>query len=124
VYLYADVRRARSAYAKLTSAATRRCVSAETKTKLESTGATLGAMRTSRLKIARVGDQSTADRIAVDYRASGGGAATLTLDLVYVREGRGLSLLALVDETGAFDAQLRTRLTSIAGRRLRNLLAT
>ena len=123
VYLYADVKRARSAYAKLTSAATRTCVSAETRTKLEATLDTVGAVRATTLKIARVGDQSTADRYALDYRADGGATATVTVTLVYVREGRGLSLLALVDETGTFDARLRTRLTSVAGGRLRKLLS-
>ena len=75
------------------------------------------------LRVARVGDQSTAHRIAVDYRASDGAVATVTLDLVYVREGRGLSLLALVDDVDTFDAKLRGRLTSTAGNRLRRLLA-
>jgi hypothetical protein len=123
VYLYANARRARSAFGRLTSAAARRCVGAETKTKLERLRSTVGAARTSRLRIARVGDQSAMDRIAVDYRASDGETATLTLDLVYVREGRGLSLFALVDETTTFDARLRARLTSTADRRLRKLLA-
>ncbi|MEY2513267.1 MAG: hypothetical protein QOJ89_625 [bacterium] len=117
-------RRARSAYAKLASVAARRCVGAETTTKLENGGRVLLApVRTSSLKIARIGDQSAADRIAVDYRSSGGGVATLTLDLVFVRERRGLSLLALVDDSDTFDAPLRTRLVSTAGRRLRKLLA-
>ena len=73
--------------------------------------------------MARVGDQSTADRFALDYRADGGATATFALTVVYVREGRGLSLLALVGETGTFDARLRGRLTSVAGGRLRKLLA-
>jgi hypothetical protein len=124
VYVYADARRARSAYVKLTSATARRCVGAETKTKLEGGGRVLLApVRTSSLKIARIGDQSAVDRIAVDYRAAGGGVATLTLDLVFVRERRALSLLALVDDVDTFDVELRTRLASIAGRRLRTLLA-
>jgi hypothetical protein len=123
VYLYANAGRARSSYAKLTSAATRRCVSAETKTKLEAALDTVGAVRTSTVRIARVGAQSRADRFALDYRADGGAITTFTLTLVYVREGRGLSLLALVDETGTFDAKLRARLTSLAGSRLRKLLA-
>jgi hypothetical protein len=123
VYLYATVRRARSAFGQLTSAPARRCVGAETKTKLERLRSTVGAARTSRLRIARVGDQSAMDRIAVDYRTSDDEMATLTLDLVYVREGRGLSLLALVDDSATFDARLRARLTSTADRRLRRPLA-
>jgi hypothetical protein len=123
VYLYADVRRARAGFRELTSTASRRCVGAETKTKLESLRSTLGAARTTRLRIGRIGDQSAMDRIAVDYLDSDGAMATLTLDLVFVRAGRGLSLLALVDEIGTFDARLRARLAGTAGRRLRRLLA-
>ena len=122
VDLYANVRRARSAFAGLTSAAARTCVGDETKTKLGTIRTTVGAARTSTLRIARVGDQSAAARISVDYSASDGAARTVTLDLVFVREGRGLSLLALVDDIDTFDAKLRGRLTSTAGSRLRRLL--
>ncbi|MGH2917445.1 MAG: hypothetical protein ACRDLS_02445 [Solirubrobacteraceae bacterium] len=123
VYLYGDEPQAENAYEALTISRTRRCLGDEVRARIvkEAADVDVGAVRTAPLVIDPVGEESSAARVALDY-GTAGTQYTLTADLVFVRDGRGLAFLVLADETGTFDEQLRARLATVADRRLRAAL--
>ena len=126
VYLYSDEQRAASAYRDLVTQESRTCLGSQLRDRLSretvQKDVKVGDVETSELAIDPAGEQSSASRVSLDYSTSGLDL-TLATDLVYIREGRGISFLVLVDETATFDEQLRARLASVVARKLRNAVA-
>lgn len=124
IYLYSDESKASDAYSKLAAPGTRQCLGDSVKELAMQHGgssAKIGDVQTGELRMDPIGDDSSAARITLDYSAKGFDL-TLTDDIIYIRKGRGLSLITLGDESGDFDSQLRDDLIKIAYRRIRNAL--
>ncbi len=123
IYLYEDEEQARKIYAGIVTPATRKCLGSGVRKRIatEAEDVDVGGVRTRALKIDRVGDATSGARVTLGYGTTGV-HFRLSADLIFVREGRGLSSLVLVDETGFFDKLLRERLIGKAQRKLRAAL--
>lgn len=127
VYLYDDETQAEAAFAKPTSPAGRRCQGKEVKEALDDAdGYRGGDVTTSSLNIDPIGSDSAAGRFVLSYTdADTGIDGEQVIDEVIIREGRALAMIEFIeDSAGAFDDELRARLSSVAARRLRDLLKT
>jgi hypothetical protein len=125
VYLFATEPLARAAFHRFVSAAARTCLASQVKGTMSARATkdvTFGHLTAGDLAIEPVGDERGGDNVTIDYTASGN-AATLDLNFVFVRAGRGVSALALINETGTVDATLRSRLEQRAVSRLRRALS-
>jgi hypothetical protein len=126
VYVFADDQQAEAAYGALVARDTRQCIGSQLRERFANLAATrnvsVGNVETSVLVIDPVGQQSSAARITIGYATSSEPNITLNVDVLFVRDGRGISALLLTDETDSFYEALRARLASIADRRLRNAL--
>jgi hypothetical protein len=126
VYLYADEQETTDHFSALTTPETRKCLGEALEGVIVDgvdKDVKVGDARTGELRIDPVGDESSGSRIYLDY-SSKGIDLTLNADLIFVRKGRGLTLITEIDELGEFDSQLREELTTLAYRRLRNALNT
>lgn len=125
VYLYQDEPRATAAFESLTTPSQRRCEGKEYGEGIED-GAEfrLTDVSTSSLNIDPIGSDSAAGRIVLSYKSRETDIDDeRVIDVVVIREGRALALVDLIEDSGgAFDEELRARLSSIAARRLRDLL--
>jgi hypothetical protein len=127
VYVYQDERRAKAAFEHLTTPAARRCEGEDFKQAIkDEDGYSVGELSTSSLNVDPLGSDSAAGRIVLEYTSSDIGVDNeASIDIVVIREGRALALINLAEDVaGTFDEELRARLSSIAARRLRDLLQT
>ena len=126
VYVYADEDVAKRNFVALASQALRVCVGHQLGDGMKkSVGgkATVGKAATSQLGIDAVGEQSAGAHITFPLSTQGIDI-DVNLDLVIVRQGRGISLLLLIDSFTEFDNDLRSQLTSTAAKRLQTALAS
>jgi hypothetical protein len=115
VYVFADAARARAAFRKLTSPATRACLGDWLAEKIrESAGPKdeldVGEPSSARLAVEPLGDRAQAGRVTLPLSAKGADVE-LTADFVFVRVGRGIALFAFVDVLTPFEPGLRDELT-------------
>ena len=129
VYVYQDEQRAKAAFEHLTTPTERRCEGEEYRSRLkhalkDEDGYSVGDVSTSSLNIDPLGSDSAAGRIVLEYTSSGIGVdGEASIDIVVIREGRAITLIEFAEDVlGTFDEELRARLSSIAARRLRDLL--
>jgi hypothetical protein len=80
-------------------------------------GIETGEPETAPLEVAAVGDEHAAARVTIPI-ADQGLEVNATIDLVFVRAGRGLSLNLFVNALAPFDAPLRDQLTAATVDRL------
>lgn len=124
-YIYADVPTATRAFGELSSEHTRTCLGDALAKYLPGQvreGAEIGKITTGQVAMQPVGDERTLTRLTVPLKANGLNV-DVTLDLVFVRVGRGIAGLQFQDVLSPFDETLRTRLTTTAVDRLKTALA-
>lgn len=127
VYVYADEARARTAYRDLTSQGTWDCLGSREFDVLDANAAKnvkLGDTILTDRPIDPVGTQRHVSHVTILYTTPRDSLAVGT-DFVFVRQGRGIATLILIDErSSSFDESVRNRLGRIAARKLRDALAT
>jgi hypothetical protein len=104
---FADVDAAKRSFRALAGHATTRCYADQAVKLLKKNGASgVGELSTRPLSVERLGDERAGVRFVVPFTAEGD-HYDLSIDLTYVRSGRGLSLVFFLDPSGAFDGRLR-----------------
>jgi hypothetical protein len=103
---FADADAAKRSFRALAGHATTRCYADQAVKLLKKNGAAVGELSTRRLSVERLGDERAGVRFVVPVTVEGD-HYDLSIDLTYVRSGRGLSLVFFLDPSGAFDGRLR-----------------
>jgi hypothetical protein len=103
---FADVDAAKRSFRALAGHATTRCYADQAVKLLKKNGAAVGELSTRRLSVERLGDERAGVRFVVPVTVERD-HYDLSIDLTYVRSGRGLSLVFFLDPSGAFDGRLR-----------------
>ena len=83
----------------------------------EQAGIESGTPQTAPLEVAATGDEHAASRVTLPVKAQGI-EATVTIDLVFVRAGRGISLNLFVNALAPFEDALRDQLLAATVARL------
>jgi hypothetical protein len=123
VYLFADEPAAEQAFTRFSEVTTLRCFGEYFIRGLEATdeGLEIGRLRDKLLEPADVGDARAGGRVTFPLKMNGQ-TIGFTLDVVFVRVGRGISLVAFVQGLAPPDGQLLDALTTISAKRLAQVL--
>lgn len=127
LYVFDDEPRARDAFQELTAASELHCLGEQFKQALvDEGGYSVGAVSADAVAAEPLGSESAAGRIVVAYRAEDDDEEFETnVDVVFVRERRAIALLYFLEDfSGTFGEGLRSRISSLAARRLRDRLQT
>ena len=118
VYVFDDEPTAQEAFTLVAGAETQDCYSeAVTDVFAAQAGVESGEPQIAPLEVAAVGDEHAAARVTLPIKAQGL-EVNVTIDLVFVRAGRALSLNLFVNALAPFEAALRDRLTAATVGRL------
>lgn len=118
IYLFPDAEAAQNAFEDMRGGDADACIAKDFRTVVEQQSSLeVGDHETEPLEVAPVSDDVYGERIRI---ALGDGEATVevTMDVVLLRAGRGISFLVFTGQEEPFDDALRAQLTQVAGKRL------
>ncbi len=116
-YIYADVATATRWFARLSDSATRKCIGDALGKDLAKADVKVGEVTTGALAIEPAGDERAAGRLKIPLTARGA-KVQASVDLIFARVGRGVSILTLTDVLTSFDSALASQLTKDVVNRL------
>ena len=115
-YMYSDMSGATQAFSQLSSQSTRTCL-ADALVKGVTSEATIGKITSGQVSIPPLGDERAAARVAIPASAEGK-TVTAYLEPVFVRTGRAVATLMLLNFATPFDTTLRDKLATTVVDRL------
>jgi hypothetical protein len=125
VYVFTAEPQARQAFVAIRSAASRACVARTLASQVAGEAddvTTIGAVRSGTVAVPRAGEETSDLRFTVPVTTKGT-RVDVPLDVVLVRQGRGISFLALQSVAKPFGPAARDRLARAAARKLRQAVA-
>ncbi len=118
IYVFPDEPTAQEAFALVSGAETQDCYSkAVTDVFAGQAGVESGTPQIAPLEVAAIGDEHAAARVTIPVKAQGL-EVNVSIDLVFMRAGRGISLNLFVNALAPFEAGLRDGLTDATVGRL------
>jgi len=123
VHLYVDEAAAEDAFGLLTAKQTRQCFAEKISGEVaDQEGVEIGVIKHEPLSFDPTGDAVEGGRVTIPFETSGRSLA-ITLDLAFIRAGRGISLMVFGKLLSPIEATLRDDLVSTSGERLADALA-